>query len=1723
MNNWRRRILSLLLIIVVVVANTSSSLPLDSYHRQLQSSQSTEEVVWTPPTPSYSCSGCDPATHECLANPNHAQKSTTENCMACQKGQTYWPCDVDGLCYCWDTSTPKIPPAPATKLSKSTVDPCDDILTNQVFETLAPEAQHPYSYRGFCQAIRDYNTNHLSEGIFIMGTEMQQRHELAAFFGNVLHESDELKAGREYLMCADKLEVGGEVYCKPCDMSGFDWTTFKCTGASLASEGRAFNGYCQSNLLPPDGCECDDIYEVSSTGQLAGYVKADQVYFGRGAIQLSWNYNYIKASVALTGHSQTFCQRPDLVATKEEYAWGAGLFYWMENVKNDKTCHQAVLMNTEFGQTLDIINGGLECPSDDHGWHGKAVQLRLNRYCRAATALELDTLLSLDGCMDMDKKFVQCLEEGNCNACKVWEGKMITLLPDENTILTAEEGGANNNNGKPTKKPTPKRNKTEQPTKRSPTLQPVVASISTTTTTTEPTEKSAALAVMEETNNEIISGPCTGEPCPVPPGIEEEFCRSSSGICGTGPPYCNAHSTWTTFCFSCESDSPFGCPTFGCNDCSGEAQQCVGNKNGINPIRDGECEPCGQGQSFYPCDVEGSKGCWCWDSRLPRVEPAPPSGLEVVENSISYYESTASSVGEGVCGVLIDKTLFRLLAPNAQHPFTYEGFCSAIDDYNSRHAEKVFRMGTKQQRLDEVTAFLGLASHETDGFIAAREYLACGDNLVVDGELYCIPCTSEDYNFDTQTCGISMLENDQSYMEFCQPYTTPPNGCNCEYVKEVAASGQLEGHMKANAIFFGRGSIQISNNFNYIRASATMTGSEDTFCIEPELLSTVESYSWGVGIYIWMEFMKEEGKSSHIHALNGSFGSALDIINGSSECPVKEDDEWYSKAVRGRLDHYCNVAQHMGAINLLSFDGCNGLEAVFRQCMTGSCPNCAYFDPRIIRTAPPTYPPGTPPITVTSPPTPRPNSPPPSASVPKTPPPSTSRPKTPPPSSVPITVERTKAPVSDSAPPRTRRPTHEPIESESVPIPTYQPTPSTEETYPTSLDFPPTNAPSFKPTTSSTTSKPAPLATPKPTTKKDPANESEENNVEPTAESNEPPEIDSEVVNQQNNEEEESLMIKVDDETFIFSPLDDTTISRANPDINYGSEPSMVVNMIDGDVALISFDLSDLGDAAIDKAVLQLAILDENALNAGIFYVQPTINGWTENTVTYNSAPTAGGTLFASAVDRTDRTHFKLDVTNAVGNHVVSFRVIGTDKMRSEFGSKENSNESNIPALVVTIASEQPTFTSSRPINDSDTGKENPYDLSQLYQGKPSVVQIIGGKPSGNSSTGGRISGHVWLDVNYDGVKEADEPGLRGILVDLYSCDDRWVEGTRTSSGGDYIFDELPEGEYYAVATAGADYGLTSKNVGPDDSKDSDVDATTGRSDCIDLSSPLKLSVSVDMGMIKSELGSVYTNPDVAEADGIGSVNYNCRGKPCTEGEGYCRSEHNYCGTGETYCNEKSQWTFECPSAAPTFNPTEKPTTGQPSFAHDEDSNCSGEPCAEGDGTWCRSEIGFCGSGKFYCNTDSIWLPKCDSGTISTANNTQTLAEVLDSFNSVVENTTINPTKAPTTNDMAEFSTFALPTLSHISDPKGVDATMLGNMYGIDTVHYDFQSDTPKDENQNVFTINDNDKGGIQQSNHDESWYARFSDMEARRNSGSKTSRRGQFFVYLFMVSYYLS
>ena len=141
------------------------------------------------------------------------------------------------------------------------------ILNQTVFNNLAQEATTPYTYAGFVNAVDNWNNNNAGHKIFSGGTEMELRHELAAFFGNTLHESDAFRASREYFMCATTNYVDPNLYCK-------------LSTAALES-----HQYCSTNHQDPsligyeyeDGCNC-----ATESGDSEGYVPANQLYFGRG-------------------------------------------------------------------------------------------------------------------------------------------------------------------------------------------------------------------------------------------------------------------------------------------------------------------------------------------------------------------------------------------------------------------------------------------------------------------------------------------------------------------------------------------------------------------------------------------------------------------------------------------------------------------------------------------------------------------------------------------------------------------------------------------------------------------------------------------------------------------------------------------------------------------------------------------------------------------------------------------------------------------------------------------------------------------------------------------------------------------------------------------------------------------------------------------------------------------------------------------------------------------------------------------------------------------------------------------------------------------------------------------------------------------------------------------------------------------------------------------------
>ncbi len=115
--------------------------------------------------------------------------------------------------------------------------------------------------------------------------------------------------------------------------------------------------------------------EYCSGGATAcGVCAPGKRYYGRGPIQLSWNYNYCTAGQAL---GLDLWSNPDQVAQNATTAWRTALWFWMtQSGAGYRPAHQSMVNGQGFGETIRTINGSLEC----NGGHPAQVQSRINLY-----------------------------------------------------------------------------------------------------------------------------------------------------------------------------------------------------------------------------------------------------------------------------------------------------------------------------------------------------------------------------------------------------------------------------------------------------------------------------------------------------------------------------------------------------------------------------------------------------------------------------------------------------------------------------------------------------------------------------------------------------------------------------------------------------------------------------------------------------------------------------------------------------------------------------------------------------------------------------------------------------------------------------------------------------------------------------------------------------------------------------------------------------------------------------------------------------------------------------------------------------------------------------------------------------------------------------------------------------------------------------------------------
>jgi SdrD B-like domain/Secretion system C-terminal sorting domain len=120
-------------------------------------------------------------------------------------------------------------------------------------------------------------------------------------------------------------------------------------------------------------------------------------------------------------------------------------------------------------------------------------------------------------------------------------------------------------------------------------------------------------------------------------------------------------------------------------------------------------------------------------------------------------------------------------------------------------------------------------------------------------------------------------------------------------------------------------------------------------------------------------------------------------------------------------------------------------------------------------------------------------------------------------------------------------------------------------------------------------------------------------------------------------------------------------------------------------------------------------------------------------------------------------------------------------------------------------------------------------------------TQITGVDAGLRNDAKGAIGDFVWNDLDRDGLQDAGEPGVAGVLMTLYNVgadgirgngDDGTTLTTTTDANGYYVFPNLDPSKYIVAATPVVGYTLSPKDVTAanpgGDSKDSDFGAGTG-------------------------------------------------------------------------------------------------------------------------------------------------------------------------------------------------------------------------------------------------------------------------------------------------------
>ena len=134
----------------------------------------------------------------------------------------------------------------------------------------------------------------------------------------------------------------------------------------------------------------------------------------------------------------------------------------------------------------------------------------------------------------------------------------------------------------------------------------------------------------------------------------------------------------------------------------------------------------------------------------------------------------------------------------------------------------------------------------------------------------------------------------------------------------------------------------------------------------------------------------------------------------------------------------------------------------------------------------------------------------------------------------------------------------------------------------------------------------------------------------------------------------------------------------------------------------------------------------------------------------------------------------------------------------------------------------------------SDPAVDSDFDPAT---GRTAAITLASGESALNISAGlfatSSISGLAFTDSDGNGIRGAGDPGLAGVTVQLINLLGAVVATTTTGANGAYAFNDVWPGLYQLGFVAPDGSRFTARNRGGDETLDSDVYTSTGRTDAI--------------------------------------------------------------------------------------------------------------------------------------------------------------------------------------------------------------------------------------------------------------------------------------------------